>query len=233
MILWLRTAIFFLGWFGVTGLLGVLFLPALLSRRATWYCARIWAKASLIWLYLCCDIQSRLEGELPPCDALIAAKHQSAWDTLMLWVQLKNPAFVLKRGLYYIPIFGWYLWRSGQIAINRKKGREAMPRIIRGAAKATAEGRCVVIFPEGTRVPVGEARPFHTGIARVSRSLGKPVTPVALNAGLFWPKHTMKKFPGVATLRVLPDMQACGEHQSEWLRELQSRVNAGTNALRG
>lgn len=228
----IRTAIFFLGWIALTCACGILFLPALLSQRATWYVSGVWARITLAWLRVACGIQGQVRGQAflnPP--ALIASKHQSAWDTLMLWRVLGNPAFILKRSLYYIPIFGWYLARGGHIGIDRKAGREAMRTIFEQAPKLMAQGRSMVIFPEGTRIRPGQQKPFHAGVARISRALKIPVVPAALNAGSFWPKHTVIKYPGTAVLEFLPPVAACDENQLEWLGVLQRSINAKTAEL--
>lgn len=228
MIGWLRTLVFFAGWTGFTAAFGVAALPLLVSQRSSWWAAQCWATITLAWLRLSCGIASEVRGL--PASRLIASKHQSAWDTLMLWRTLKNPAFVLKRELYWVPIFGWYLWRTGQIAINRRDGRTAMQTMLEKAAQALKKGRSVVIFPEGTRVPPGEFLPFRAGIARLSLALHEPVTPVALNAGHFWPKHTVKKSPGRAVLEFMPPVDY-HEPMPAWLSALQDRINAQSAAL--
>lgn len=228
MIGWARTVIFLVGWMLMTSLVGLLALPTLLSARASCRAASLWAVCTLLWLRCCCGIRSEVRGV--PASRLIASKHQSAWDTLMLWRALRNPAFVLKRELYWIPVFGWYLWRTGQIAINRRDGHAAMQRMLEKAGRAMQQGRSVVIFPEGTRVAPGKPAAFRPGIARLSMALNEPVTPVALNAGYFWPKHTIKKSYGTAVLHFLPPM-AYAEPLADWLGVLQDQVNAQSDAL--
>jgi len=229
----LRTAIFFVGWVAMTALLGAVALPVLLSQRATWRVAHAWTTLTLFWLRISCGVRTQVRGvEYKPVGgALVACKHQSAWDTLVLWRTLKNPAFVLKKQLYLIPVFGWYLWRSGQIAIDRKAGRVAMRSMLEQGKLLAAQGRTIVIFPEGTRVPPGEALPFHAGVARLSQALGLCVTPAALNGGLFWPKHSVKKFPGTAILEFLPPQPVFVEPVAPWLVQLQHVVNTRTAQL--
>lgn len=228
----LRTLLFFLGWFTYTGILGILGLPLLLSRRLTWWAARIWAGGTLHWLRLCCGIESHLVGSEHLKGArIVASKHQSAWDTLMLWYLLGHPVFVLKRSLYSIPVFGWYLWRSGQIGIDRNKKNGTIAMIAARAAKHQESGRTLVIFPEGTRVPPAQRKPFHAGVAYISAELGIPVVPVALNAGLFWPRGSLLKRPGRAVLHALPAVPACGKDTKAWLAKLESVINIETEKL--
>lgn len=230
----IRSLIFIVGWTLLTLICGVLFLPALATQRTTWFVSGIWAQLTLGWLRVACGIRSHVRGRehLHP-GTLIASKHQSTWDTLMLWNVLGNPAFVLKRGLYFIPIFGWYLARGGHIGIDRRSGRNALRTILDAAPMLMAQGRTLVIFPEGTRMHVGQEKPFHRGVARISQALQLPVTPVALNAAMFWPKYTvtLRKNPGDAVLEFLPPVPpAQGE---EWLPRLQQLINERTRVLEG
>lgn len=228
----IRSFIFILGWIVITLVCGVLFLPALISQRATWFVSGIWAHITLAWLRIACGIRSHVRGRehLRP-GTLIASKHQSTWDTLMLWNILGNPAFILKRGLYFIPIFGWYLARGGHIGIDRRSGRNAMRAILDAAPKLMAQGRGLVIFPEGTRMRTGQEKPFHAGVARISKKLQLPVTPVALNAAKFWPKFTVTlcKTPGDAVLEFLPSMPPAQD--DGWLQQLQQTINSKTVEL--
>lgn len=230
----IRSAIFILGWTALTIVCGVLFLPALVSQRATWFVSGIWAHITLAWLRISCGIRSHARGiEHLKAGTLVASKHQSTWDTLMLWNVLGNPAFILKRGLYFIPIFGWYLARGGHIGIDRKSGRNAMRTILEAAPKLMEQGRGLVIFPEGTRMRPGQQKPFHLGVARISHRLQLPVIPVALNAGYFWPKytHSLLKSPGDAVLEFLPPVAPCGEDQQAWVDALQGIINGRSAAL--
>lgn len=226
-----RTCLFFLGWISFTLTVGLLALPALISRRAIWWAARFWATGTLKWLRLTCGITSGVRGAEHLRGAkLVASKHQSAWDTLVLWCVLKNPVFVLKRELYWIPIFGWHLWRTGQIAIDRSNPKDAMERIAAGMKRY--EGRVLVIFPEGTRVPPGAFKPFRYGIGRISAMLDQSVVPAALNAGLFWPKRPLWKRPGHAVIAFLPAVPpASAENLEGWVKDLENLVLTETRKL--
>lgn len=225
----LRTAVFFIGWIAATLAIGALGLPFLISQRATWWVSDLWAGFTLFWLRITCGVKSELRGT--PDGKLIACKHQSAWDTLMIWRTFGNPAFVLKRELYWIPIFGWYLWRTGQIGINRRDGRSAFEQIEKQAQRVLAQGRTIILFPEGTRVRIGTKKPYKSGIARVSALLQLPVVPAALNAGLFWPKHSLLKTPGTAILQFLPALPVCGSDQDGWMQQLEQTIESATHSL--
>lgn len=228
----LRTIVFFVGWTTVTLVIGVLGLPSVISRRAVWKLCFVWNSFTLWWLKVTCGITSSVEGiEHVKPGMLIASKHQSAWDTIMLWCVLKNPVFVLKRELYFIPIFGWYLWRSGQIAINREDKQGALQRVTWGTERYAKQGRSLIMFPEGTRIAPGTHGTFRPGIARVSAALKLPVAPVALNAGYFWPKRPIWKTPGHAVLQFLPPIEACGDDTNSWMKDLEARIIGASDAI--
>ncbi len=137
---------------------------------------------------------------------IIAAKHQSAFETLTLPYMkvLGYPAIILKKELTRIPIYGWYFSGMGQIAIDRGSGTEAMHSITQGCRRALAGGRSVIIFPQGTRVAVGAAKPYKVGLAKVYRDTQVPVVPMALNSGVFWGRNAFFKKSGVITFEFLP-----------------------------
>lgn len=230
----LRTLLFFAGLIPVTLILGIAASPLLISRRATWFVADIWARFTLLWLRITCGIRSEVRGGGSlPTQAIYASKHQSAWDTMMLWRTLDRPLFILKEELYLIPFFGWYLWRCGAIAINRKERRKALEQIITQTQDAKKAGRPIVIFPEGTRGKPGAETTYHSGVAKVSAALGWSVIPVALNAGKFWPKKPIWKTPGTAILQFLPAMQPSnGKGDKDvWMQELKSKIDSASAAL--
>jgi 1-acyl-sn-glycerol-3-phosphate acyltransferase len=229
----LRTLLFFVLWLPLSAAIGMLALPALASTRLTWRVADGWCWLTLGWLRVACGIYSECRGgeALPRTRVIYASKHQSAWDTLMLWRCLNRPQFILKRELYWIPFFGWYLWRSEQIAINRRARKEAMATIIARAQEARRSARPLVIFPEGTRGKVGAETLYHGGVAKLSHALGWPVIPVALNAGKFWPKRPIWKKPGTAVMEFLPMLPACGEDKAAWLAVLKERIETASAKL--
>ena len=220
-------------WSVMTVAMGLLFLPSLLSRRASQKFARHWAQATLGLLKRVSGISSQMRGypNVSKTPVIYAAKHQSAWDTFMLWNVLDNPAFVLKRELYYIPVFGWYLWRSGQIAITRGGGKNTMEQMIVQAAYYVEQGRSIVIFPEGTRTRPGALAQYKAGVAHLSAAVKVPVVPVALNAGRVWPKKLIRKRSGTATIEFLPAMPPAGDAKDAWLADLQQRIEKATATL--
>jgi 1-acyl-sn-glycerol-3-phosphate acyltransferase len=136
----------------------------------------------------------------------------------------------LKRELLWVPLIGWYLRKAGAIAIDRAAGFRAIKLILPAVERALARGSQVIVFPEGTRTPVGRSRAYHPGIAAIYARTKAPVMPVALNSGLFWPRRRLLKYPGVVTLQVLPPMRR-GMERKAFMRELEARIEETTTRL--
>ncbi len=167
---------------------------------------------------------------LPEGGALIACKHQSAWETLALLPILPNPTYVMKKELARIPVFGAYTARAGMIQVDRKGGTAALRALAERAREEIAKGRQVVMFPEGTRRPPGAPPAYQTGIALLYKTLGVPVVPAALNSGLYWPRRQLTHHPGTIILEFLPAIPA-GLDSRTFLARLESTVETATDRL--
>jgi 1-acyl-sn-glycerol-3-phosphate acyltransferase len=230
---WLRALLFNIAFFAVTALLGVAGLPLLLAPRA-WVMrfGRFWARCALALLKAIVGLDGEIRGRehLPAGPAIIAMKHQSAWDTLILPVVLGDPAVVLKRELLLLPFYGWYALRAGSIAIDRKGGAGALRHMVAAARRAAAAGRKVVIFPEGTRTAPGRRLPYQGGVAALYQALRLPVVPAAVNSGLYWGRRSFRKRRGRIVLAFL-DPIAPGLPRREMMAQLETRIEAATAAL--
>ena len=155
-------------------------------RRAT----RLWARGILAGLRHIVGLSYVEEGRehIPDTPCLLVANHQSAWETLAFLVLVPDVAIIAKRELLAIPVVGWFLRRSPMIVIDRANGTQALRAIIEGSQAAVAEGRSVLIFPEGTRGRAGDPLQFKRGVELLYGRLRLPVVPVAVNSGLFWPR---------------------------------------------
>lgn len=179
---------------------------------------------------LCCrwllGIRTRVEGTPPRGPVLVAAKHQSMYETIEIVLLLDTPAVVMKRELADIPLWGRVAQRYGIIPIDRNGGAAALRHMLRAAGDASAAGRPMVLFPEGTRVSPGEQPPLQPGFAGLYRALGVPVVPLALDSGRLWPRHGFTRRAGVVTFRF-------GEPIPPGLprKEVEERVHAAINAL--
>jgi 1-acyl-sn-glycerol-3-phosphate acyltransferase len=207
----LRSLLFNLIFYVGTGILCVLGLPVLLaSRRAGAWFGHFWASWTL-WLgRWVAGLRYEVRGRehLPAGPSIIAIKHQSAWDTFAAAALFDDPAIVVKRELLAIPFYGWYLRKAGMIGVDRELGAAAMRRMLKGARRAVADGRPILIFPEGTRTPVGADAPYHPGVGVLARDLKLPLVPVALNSGLYWGRRHFLKRPGKIVVEILPPLAA-------------------------
>ena len=190
-----------------TSVLAVLYLPLLVLPRGILRAgARLWC-AGIIWLArVVCGIRYRVVGRehVPAGACIVAAKHQSAWDTYFFHGILGDPVYVMKKELMAIPLVGWYMRRAGSVVIDRSARVQALHMLVAGATRALGQGAQVIVFPEGTRVAPGETRPYHAGVALLYARCGVPVVPVALNSGRLWSRNAFLKHPGTVTVRILP-----------------------------
>ena len=197
--LWLRSLAFNVGWYLGTAIIAIVGSPILLMpRRYVVAWSLFWIDFCLWWLRLTCRLTHRVGGleNLPAGPVIFACKHQSSWETLAFSRLFPNSAIVLKRELLFIPIVGWAMARVGNIAVERGDGAAALRGLVRQAKAAIADGRSILIFPEGTRTPVGSQRPYQVGTAALYRQLGVPVVPVALNSGVFWGRRQFDQMAG-------------------------------------
>ncbi|MBK8175867.1 MAG: 1-acyl-sn-glycerol-3-phosphate acyltransferase [Rhodospirillales bacterium] len=216
-----------------TTALCIAFVPFLATpRRHTQRAAAVWCRGLITLVRWCCNIDWQVDGRenLPRGAALLAAKHQSAWETLIFYILLDDPVFVLKRELLNVPLLGWYLKKTGNIAIDRSAGFRAMKTLLPGVEAALAEGAQVIVFPEGTRSPPGVHTPYHPGIAALYARMNVPVTPVALNSGLFWGRKRFLKFPGTITIEFLPPIPP-GLERAGFLGELELQIEEASTRL--
>jgi 1-acyl-sn-glycerol-3-phosphate acyltransferase len=231
--LWLRSLAFNVGWYLGSVIFALAGAPLLLApRRAVVAWARAWIVFVLWWLRVTCGLTHRVVGRenLPAGPAIIACKHQSTWETMAFTLLFPDIAIVLKRELLFIPIVGWAMARAGNIAVARGDGAAALRSLVRQARAAIADGRSIVIFPEGTRVAPGDRRPYQVGTAALYRQLDVPVVPMALNSGLFWGRRKWIKRPGTITLEVLPPI-APGLRREPFMETLKDRIETATARL--
>ena len=189
--------------------------------------ATAWGKTNLWFMRMVCGLKVRIEGgeNLPSGSAIVMSKHQSTWETISLR-GLLAPAqsWVLKKELMNIPIFGWALHFARAIAIDRKAGRRAIVKVVEEGSHHLENGRLVVIFPEGTRTAPGERKKYGLGGAMLAERAGFPVVPIAHNAGVFWARRGVKKYPGTIQVRVGEPISTQGRKAAEIMRDVESWI---------
>jgi 1-acyl-sn-glycerol-3-phosphate acyltransferase len=236
--IWLRSLVFFIGmsvsvviYWPITMLAWP--LPALLRSRII----SGWAHFLVFWLHLVCGLKHRVVGmeNLPATPGVLLCKHQSAWETIVLQTIFPPQAWVLKKELLRIPFFGWALAASVPIAINRRTRVKALDQLVKQGNDRLAEGRWVVVFPEGTRMPPGEMGKFNPGGAMLAVQAGANVTPVAHNAGSYWKRRGFLKHPGTITLVIGPSIETEGRKARDindaartWIEQTMADIETDT-----
>ncbi len=203
-----------------------------MPRHRAWIVPRFWSSSSMKLQEWLVGTKVRIEGEenLPQGPFILAPKHQSFWDTIAFFPYLSDPVYILKRELMWIPLFGWYVGKMRMIPINRGSRSKALKQALEVAKVRMAENRQLIIYPEGTRRPVGAEPAYKWGIAEIYATLGVPVVPVAHVAGLYWPRRKFMRYPGVIHARFLPAIEP-GLEKEAFMARLIAETEAATDAL--
>lgn len=239
MLLMLRSSMFNLTMIVLTPLFSIaLLLVRPFGFKPAWWIARAWSGVMLFLGRALCGMRYRVEGRehLPRQPCVVMAKHQSAWETIAMPQLIPPFVWVLKHELFYIPIFGWALKAVNAIAIRRMKPREAVKQVLLQGEAFLKQGRWVVIFPEGERMPPGKTGNYQASGIMLAQRAHVGILPMAHNAGLCWPKRSFVKRPGLITVRFLPyipaeEVAACPRH--ELLERLRHEIEAATRELGG
>ena len=187
-----------------------------------------WSDSVLFMLRLLCRLSYSVTGleNLPGPGSIVLMKHSSAWETIAQLQIFPRQTWVLKHELLWIPLFGWALRSFKPIAIDRKGGASAVQQVLLLGQSRLAEGLCVIIFPEGTRMPAGQTRRYGLSGALLARATGKPIVPVAHNAGYFWPRRGWLKRPGTVRLVVGEPIATAGRDAREISDDVQRWIEA-------
>jgi 1-acyl-sn-glycerol-3-phosphate acyltransferase len=194
--------------------------------------ARFWARTNLWLLRTICGIRVEFRDveKIPPGPLLVSSKHQSLWETFALLLILPDPAYIMKRELMWIPFFGWYTWKAGMIPVDRSRGSQALAEMNACARREAQRNRQIIIFPEGTRRPPGAEPKYKYGVVHLYAEMGVPCLPIALNSGLFWPRRSIRRYPGTIRVEVLDPIPP-GLGKDEFFERLQGEVEAATARL--
>ena len=211
----------------------VAILPTIvLPRRALIAAVKGWGRSNLILMRIIVGTRMEVRGKerIPKGALLVAAKHQSFWETFALLHLFDDPCYILKRELMWIPFFGWYLRKARMIPVDRGARSAAMKAMNLAAEHEIEAGRQILIFPEGTRVEVGAAPDYKPGIAALYRDLECPCVPMATNSGVHWPAHGFRRFPGTVVYEFLPAIPA-GLKRAEFMALLEERIEGASDAM--
>jgi len=223
----LRGVLFWLWMIANTILMALpVLIGALISRYWGIKLAIVWARLNLFGIKKFCGLECKAHGleNIPEHGCIVMSKHQSTFETLYLATVLGDFAFVAKRSLTLIPIFGWCIYLLKFILIDRKSGRTAINQMIEQSKEYTANSTHVVVFPEGTRMPVKAPPNYRSGGARVAIAIGADILPVAHNAGEFWPRMGFIKWPGEITMHIGKPISSKGKSSEQLMIETQTWI---------
>ncbi|HKL45911.1 MAG TPA: lysophospholipid acyltransferase family protein [Roseovarius sp.] len=228
---WVRSLIFVINIYVMMGVMGLLFFPwALVSRRGALTACQSWCRWvrwSARWMV---GLRTEVRGTPPSDEVLIAAKHQSFLDIILIFGAVPAGKFIMKRELMWAPIIGQYALRIGCVPVDRGKRSQAIRQMVTDVAKGRQEPGQLIIYPQGTRIAPGVKAPYKVGTGVLYQELGQDCVPVAANVGLFWPRKGIMRKPGTAVVEFLPRLEI-GLEREVFMARLQDEVETGSNLL--
>lgn len=228
---WLLSLIFIVQMYLVMALAALGFaIPALISRRGAFAGVHFYCNWVRVTARLLVGLRSEVRGPVPEGEVMIAAKHQSFFDIILLCSVLPRPRFIMKKELLWAPFLGQYALRMGCIPVDRGRRGAAIAAMKEAAARGASQPGQLVIYPQGTRVAPGVKLPYKIGAGLLYQQLDQPCVPVATNVGLFWPKRGILRQPGLAVVEFLPAI-APGRPVAEFMAHVEAEVEAASNAL--
>lgn len=225
----LRSSIFWVWSIANTVVMGgPVLIGRLFSYKFSADMSHVWLRANLWGLKQFCGVTWKVEGSenIPDHPCLVLAKHQSTWETYFIPTLLPRSVYVAKKSLSYIPIFGWAISALNFILIDRSSGRSAMSQMVEQSQQRFDSGISVIVFPEGTRRPVGAEPKYRIGGGMIAAQTGVDVVPIAMNAGEFWPRLGYIKWPGEITLTIGPVIKTEGKSADQIIAESQEWIES-------
>ncbi|WP_435256771.1 lysophospholipid acyltransferase family protein [Thioclava sp. FR2] len=228
---WILSILFIVQMYVAMLVIGILFFPwALLSKEGAFAACKAFCRWVLFTVRIMCGIRSEVRGTPPTGEVMIAAKHQSFLDILMIFNAVPRGKFIMKRELMYTPILGQYAMRIGCVMVDRGKRGAAITKMKADVAKGAADPGQLIIYPQGTRVAPGDVRPYKVGTGLLYEQLGQTCVPVAANVGLFWPKRSLLRTPGLAVVEFLTPIEQ-GLSVPDFMKRLEAEVETNSNRL--
>ncbi len=228
---WTRSLIFTICAYVMMGVLGIVFFPwALMDRRGALAGCHSWCKWvrwSARWMV---GLKTEVRGTPPTDEVVVAAKHQSFLDIILIFGAIPSGKFIMKRILMYAPVIGQYGLRIGCVPVNRGQRGKAIKKMVADVAKGRQHPGQLIIYPQGTRIAPGVKAPYKIGTGILYEQLGQDCVPVAANVGLFWPKRGIYRRPGTAVVEFLPRIKA-GLPKDEFMTRLEHDIETASNRL--
>lgn len=215
--------------------LGAMGMPMLLLPRFIalgWMRCWLWLTFTALRVIVGLRYEFKGTEHLPPGGSIFAAKHQSAFDTFVFLQREAKVAYIMKKELFWVPVYGWFSKKVGMIGVDRSGHSRALRDLLKATKAAVTEGRRIIIFPQGTRTHAGSGKPYQPGIYAIYRDSGLPITPIALNSGEFWPKSWLKRYPGTITIEFLPPIPA-GLSRHDLMKKLETEIETASLKLAG
>ena len=202
---WIRSALFVVQMYVMLAVIALAFAPwALVEKRGARAAARFycyWVRWTAAWMV---GLRSEIRGTVPTGAVLVASKHQSFFDIILIMSALDRPRFIMKKELKWMPFFGWYALRVGCVPVDRAKRGAAIAKMVEDVTKTADDRGQLIIYPQGTRVAAGVKQDYKVGAGILYAQLGQPCVPAATNVGVFWPRHGVYRKPGLAVMEFLP-----------------------------
>ncbi|HLQ17900.1 MAG TPA: lysophospholipid acyltransferase family protein [Tabrizicola sp.] len=228
---WLLSLIFIIQMYLAMAVIAVLFAPwALFSRTGARAACKTYCRWVIFTLRLLCGLKSEVRGTPPTGECIIAAKHQSFLDIILIFNAVPAGKFIMKRELMFTPFLGQYALRIGCVPVNRGKRGAAIQKMKADVAAGAAEPGQLIIYPQGTRVAPGATLPYKVGTGLLYEQLAQPCVPVAANVGVFWPKRGILRKPGLAVVEFLNPI-APGLKVQDFMARLEAEVESNSNRL--
>jgi 1-acyl-sn-glycerol-3-phosphate acyltransferase len=228
---WILSLIFVIQMYLALPIYAILYFPrAIASPQGAADAAHAYCKWVFFTLSHLCGLRVEVRGEAPKTQVLIAAKHQSFLDIMMIYAAIPRGKFIMKAQLRFAPIFGWYVMRLGCVPVHRGQRGAAIKKMLALVAAGREMPGQLVIYPQGTRVHPDAKRPYKKGTAALYADLGQPCVPVATNAGVYWPKRGIMRRPGTAVVEFLPQIEP-GLAPDPFMAHLEHVIETQSNAL--
>jgi len=228
---WPAALIFTAQMYAMMALMAVVFTPwAAIDRRGAHTAVRTYCRWVRWSACVLVGLRSEVRGAVPDGEVLIAAKHQSFFDIIIICSVLRRPKFIMKKELTRAPILGWFARRMGCVAVDRGRKGQAIAAMLREVAAGRAEAGQLIIYPQGTRVAPGVKAPYKIGTAVLYEELGQPCIPAATNVGHFWPRHGLMRRPGMAVVAFLPPIPL-GLSQGAFMARLEADIERASDAM--